>query len=503
MKRLFIYLALTIGICSLYSCYKDLGNYSYKDVNKVVIGGVDTVHGYAVSLGDTLTIDPNLTLTLDAGGSHQYKYEWSWFDSRNGNQVISTEKNLRLRINKVPGPYTLQYKVTDSTTGVLFHIRCSVLVRTEVYEGYLVLSDVGGNSRLDMLSYDAISGGFTQYTDVLTKMHSSLPPQGQPYKVLATRVSNAFSFSDSTYGIYLVTASGTNRVHPETFDYSPTYNIRYEVAGNIAPDFKADNLISDPAFYFVSIYMVSDHNVYLRTGGVPLYNLPINKYVGRPIFKASDYIVSDGSGNATLFNMDDRIFAVTHSTNGTTVQDPPAAIPANGEADYPAGADLLWMAKSSTGYGYAVTKQGAFSKLSKFTPGSLPIYCDTIWGTDIDKATHFAVSANPEYLFYSVGAKVYEYDLYLKTSKLMLDKGSSEITYLSIQRFSPTAAGPKPSTYGTWLKWLTVGYADPGGTPGANGTLEQYSIPDANQALVLQKSWTGFGKIVSVSYRER
>ena len=82
----------------------------------------------------------------------------------------------------------------------------------------------------------------------------------------------------------------------------------------------------------------------------------------------------------------------------------------------------------------------------------------------------------------------------------MIDKGASPVTYLAFQQFSPNRS---PATYGQWLRWLTVGYSDPAGTEGSNGTLEQYSVPDANEPLVLQKKWTGFGKITSVSYRER
>ncbi len=63
--------------------------------------------------------------------------------------------------------------------------------------------------------------------------------QGKPIKVLASRVSNAFNWSDSTYGIYLVTEDSTNRVHPESFLYHPTYNIRYEMVGDIPQGFQS------------------------------------------------------------------------------------------------------------------------------------------------------------------------------------------------------------------------------------------------------------------------
>jgi len=502
MKKIFIISALIIQALCLVSCYKELGNYTYHAINELTITSIDTVNGYNAAFGDTLSISPVLTNSQTAGSSHTYSYQWSLYDQFKGDQVLSTNKDLKIRIAQLPGSYTLQYRVTDLTTGVLFHTHTTLLVRTDVYQGYMVLNEVDGNSRLDMLSYDQTSNKFTQYTDVLKKMGSSLPPQGQPYKVLCTRVRTAFNYSDSTYGIYLVTASGTNRIHPETFDWNPTYDIRYEVGGNIAPDFKADNMIADPGSYYICIFMVSDNNVYTRNGSVPQYILPLNKYVGSPLFKVSPYVVSDAGQYTMFYNMDSHSFAMTTDLRATTMTDPPKADQTKGEIDYPTGGDLLFMDKTTVGYGYAVTKEpGGPDTLTKFLPGSVPVYKQQIQGTDIDKATHFAVCANPEYLFYSVGGKVYEYDLYSRSSKLMLDKGPSEITYLAFDRFSHTSS--YPNTYGQWARWLTVGSYDPAGTAGANGTLEQYSVKDANDPLVFQRSWTGFGKIVSISYRER
>jgi hypothetical protein len=489
MKKISI---LAVLFLCFIACNKDKGNYAYHAINEVSFSGFDTINGYKASFGDTLSISPVLTNSLDANGTHTYSYEWSVNQGFNGDRIISTEKNLNVRVDELPGSYPLQFRVTDLTTGVLFHIKSTLLVRTDVYEGYLVLSDVGGNSRLDMLSYDAVGGTFTQYTDVLKKLGSSLPVQGQPYKVVCSRaVQSAFNYSDSTYGIYLLTATGTNRIHPETFDWKSTYNIRFEVTGDIAQDFKAENMRVDPQFYFLTYYMVSSNNVYIKSGAGPtLYNLPINKYVGRPLFKASPYVVSDGAGHAVFFNMDSLSFVVTSTVTQTTVT-------SAASLGFPTGEELVWMERSAGGNAFAITKTPNTSNynLIKFVPGSLPGYSKPLTGTDIDQATHFAVSSNPEYLFYSVGGKVYEYDLSLQTSKLMLDKGASEITYLAFEQFTHTSAFP--ATYGTWLRWLSVG------SYSSVGTLEQYGIVDANEPLVFKRSWTGFGKITSVAYRER
>jgi len=492
MKKISILLVLVLFILS---CSKDKGNYDYHPINEVSFSGFDTINGYKASFGDTLSVSPVLNSTQNG---HDYKYEWSVNQGFDGDRVISTDKDLKVRIDMLPGSYPLQLRVTDLTTGVMFHIRSTLLVRTDVYEGYLVLSDVNSNARLDMLSYDAVSGNFTQYIDVLKKQGSSLPAQGQPYKVFCSRaIQRAFNYSDSTYGIYLLTASGTNRIHPETFDWKPTYNVRYEVTGDIAQDFKAENISVDPQFYYLTYYMVSSNNVYVKSGAGPtLYNLPVNKYVGRPLFKAAAYVVSDGNGHAVMFNMDDRSFVITSSITGTTVTDPPA--PAAGEFAFPKDEELVWMGKSAGGNGVAITKKPGTTSytLTKFVPGSMPVYSKPLTGTDIDKAGHFTVSTNPEYLFYSVGGKVYEYDLSLSASKLMLDKGASQITYLGLEQFTHTSV--YPTTYGVWMRYLSVGSYD-----GSVGTLEQYSIVDANEPLVFRRSWTGFGKITSVAYRER
>lgn len=500
MKRLFICIIFAAQVCCLLSCYKDEGNYSYKNINEISFSGIDPNATVPVYIGDTLSITPILNSTMPNGDD--YSYEWSLFKEMVGERVISTERNLKIRINELPGTYLVQYRVTDNKTGVVFKVRTTLLVRTDVFEGYMVLNNVEGKSRLDMLSYDAVNGAFTQFTDVLEKMGSSLPEQGAPIKVVCTRVTSAFSYSDSTFGIYLITETGTNRVHPETFDWRPTYNIRYEIAGNISPDFKAQNMVWDNYTYFVPIFLWSDHNVYLRAGGLaPVYSLPVNKYVGQPEFKAAPYVTSNGSDNLVMFNRDNNSFALLRSFQHNAAVDPPFAS-RPGEIDFPTGKELVYMGESASGFSYAILKEpgGTEHYLLKFRAGSLPVYYKPLKGTDIDKATHFALGANPEYIFYSVGGKVYEYDMYLESSKLMLDKGASEISYLAFQQFSPNRS---PATYGVWSRWLNVGVYNPAGASGSNGILEQYSVPDANEALVLQKQWTGFGKITSISYRER
>ncbi len=491
-------LLLGFFIAAFYACDKDLGNYDYHDINEISFESFDTVNGYNVFTGDSLKIYPDLVMTKDQNASeNDYLYEWSIHITESYNiydSIISTEKNLKAKILLDPGNYFLQYKVTDKTTGVPFHIRTNLLVSTPVYEGYLVLNNVDGQSRLDMLSYNNTDHIFIQYTDVLEKMGSSLPPQGEPYQIQCIYYTRFLE----NYGIYLLTASGSNRLEEETFDWEPTYDIRYQMLGDIPADFRAEK-ISGTVLYgiFPLLYMYSDNNIYSHQpmNGHMFKYVPINNYgnISEP-FKASPYLATNGN-TAVMYDMDNQKF-VTSSYQSVSVEEVPVAL------NYPTGYDLVYMERNYLGTVYAILQDPSTSKyyMLRFQIGAEQDYFKEITGTDFANATHYAVSPDLGYLFYSVGGKLYEYDLSLQTSIEMLDKGGEEITYLSFQNFLGRSSN---TNYGNWAKLLTVGSYDSSGTSGSNGTLGLYSVPPVNGQIVQTNQWTGFGKIISVSYRER
>jgi hypothetical protein len=493
MQNKLIYLVAIIGLCFGTSCYKDKGNYDYKPINEVSVTAVDTLNGYVAYFGDTLAIDPVIKGSLAANGS--YTYEWSIQEVNMVTTVISTDKDLRYRVSMPPGSYSLRLKVTDAATGVLYHLRTTLQVSTEVYEGYMVLNDVNGHSRLDMLSYQASNQQFTQITDVLAKMGSSLPPQGAPINIFCMQIAFSGLADANSFKIYLSTASGTSSLNSETFDYKPTQDISYEMIGDVPAGFTATGFLGTLRFGVIpTIYMVADNSVFVRLNGFPAFPYaPLNAYAGEgQTFRASKYIAANPNF-CMIFNMDKRTFTRTASFNSTTVYDMPEAL------NYPAGKDLVYMETSYSDVIHAILKDPSTGEYSiiRFFLGSTPSYNDVITATDFDQATHFAMSPDRGYLFYSVGGKVYEYDLSLRTSKLMLDKGSEEITYLAFQNFFARTSKP---TYTAWANLLTVGSYN---AAAANGTLEQYNVPPVNGQITLANQWTGFGKITSISYRER
>lgn len=499
MQQKFAYFIAILGICFCTACYKDKGNYSYHSINEVSVAGFDTAKGYVVYVGDTLSVTPVISGTLDKNGTGSYTYEWSYeVPLSNSVFVIGSQKNLRYRVDMLPGSYSLRLKVTDSNSGVLYHFKTSLEVTTAVYEGYLVLNEVNGKSRLDMLSYQAGTQQFNQITDVLQKMGSSLPQQGKPVNIFCMQSNTVASPDGNSYKIYLSSESGTNNLNSETFGFKETQNISYEIIGDVPSGFAATGFFGTFRFGFIpTMYMMARNNVYIRVNSYPAFPYaPLNVYAGaaQP-FKASPYVVGDPNF-CMIFNMDKRTFTRTASFNSSTVTDMAPGL------NYPTGKDLMYMEMSYSSAIHAILKDPGTGTLSiiRFFLGAAPTYNEVITATDIDKATHFAMSPDRGYLFYSVGGKVYEYDLSLKTSKLMLDKGNEEVTYLAFQNFFNRTS---KATYTSWANLLTVGLYNATGTAGANGTLEQYTVPPVNGQITLASRWTGFGKITSVAYRER
>jgi hypothetical protein len=519
MRKILFPILASLAVLSFSACYKDIGNYSYHSINEVSFQNIDTIKGYSAYFGDTLTISPTVVSSANDTSENDYTYEWSF---RLGvaqtatnplrDSVVSTQRALAVKIALTPGNYTLQYRVTDKKTGVQFHAMTNLLVTTQVYEGFLVMNDVNGAARLDMLSYNSTSNVFTQYTDVLQKMGSTVPMQGQPYQVLCMLYTRS-NITTQDYGIFLLTSGSTNRVDQETFAWDPTYNIRYLMVGDVPQTFTAQQLTgqyngtnSTPTIFMYG----SDGNLYSysTSAGYAFRYAPLNTYTasGTP-FKTTPYVATDG-------NM--AVFYDAGNRNFVTVANPsaPVASLVNPTLNYPTGYDLVWMNCNYYPEGgqvkttYAILKDPATSRyyMLTFVLGAAQSYFQQIMDPNIAGAANFTVSPTFGYLFYNIGSKVYEYDLSLQQTFLMLDKGNAQVSYLSFLHIYDRyglAQTTKNANYFNWSTLLTVGSYDPSGTPGTNGTLEQYTVAPVNGQIVQAAKWTGFGKIVSVGYRSR
>lgn len=485
IKTQFI-LLLSISILAI-SCYDDEGNYDYKDINEVGISGLE--EKYSVARFENFNLVPELTYSQASGNTANYTYKWQAYQ-RSGvgdDRVtdLSNEKDLLVPIELIPGNYTVYYTVYDDSTGLEWQYDFDLEVANSIYEGWLVLNDINGASRLDMISY--IYEEYQTKHDVLALAGSELTLDGAPGFVYC------YSFDPSFYGIYVSTSgNGTVKLEPNTFTWKEAFNISNEFTTNQPIDLEVDNLVAKTGG---EAYVAKDGNIYwyYRLWN-RRYSAPVNSIDG-VVFEASPLI---GSGNywdaAVLYDNTNKRFV--RAQYGSAFLMPEGTL-----FDYNTGKDLLYIVGSdyNSSYGdetFAVLNDPVDNKryLAVFTANEgIQSHYGEIVGPDIDQATSFAVNPDYGYLFYAAGSKVYQYDFSLGTTKLMVDKGGDEITLIKFQNFFANR-----DRFNELQRQLIVCSYD-----GTEGTMELYSVPPVNGQIELENTYTGFGKIKSVTYRER
>ncbi|MGX5816846.1 PKD-like family lipoprotein [Chitinophaga lutea] len=494
MKRLLCYIIFLAAFGA--GCYKDKGNYDYSPINEVSIAGIDSA--YTVLAGDSLLIIPSLAYSLDKGPDTAYTYEWfavSLAVNIEREHAIGTGRDLRVKMTLPAGPYNVYYRIKDKRTGVQFQHKFKLNCQTRIYEGYLLLCDVNGESRLDMLSY--YDNAFHQITDVLDTIgvKATLPRLGKPVFV------NSYPYQPTTWGNYIFTETGGYRLDPETFEYKSTQNITYEFLSKLPADFAPQYLLGGSN----AAWLYADGNIYtyFRPGNV-FFGLPANTYQGSGVtFRASKWVVGS-SPNGIVYDEDAKRFVKTNVQQTFC-----SVLPTGSKFNFTTGKDLLYMefnaytTGATIGTVSAVLEDKAAGKrfLARFTLTGEQTWYAEIKGTDIMKADRFAFSPELGFMYYTVGSKVYQYNPSLDVSTLVLDKGNKPITELKFQPFRYAAT--KTTTYKIWAPKLIVCTYDPGAPAGSCGTMDMLTVAPVTGTLTPFMSFAGLGKIASVAYRER
>lgn len=438
-------LSLTL-VLVCFACKKDLGNYEYTTLNSLGFDGIS--NSYTVTLGDKLKITPEFKFNKETiTDENAYSYQWYAMNVKSADLLpadqrkdIATTRNLDAAIQIPPGDYRFYYSVTDKKTGIVYTAESRLKVETNIFEGWMVLNDVNGTARLDMVS--KVKNVYAPITDVLAFTGSELTLKGKPLSVMC------FPFRSNFYGISISTDQGTNRIEPETFKWKSTYNLSYEMVSNVPAGFHADFLAPVKEIFAGMCYMYAGENVYYthNTFGVN-YGVPINLVKGEQIgFKPAPFIAAamnnaTGYPMAVLFDTEKKRFLRqgNNESNMATIPKPQTQLFDSSNM----GMDMIFMDYTSYANGevYAILKNPAGKiYLARFSPFTgAQNYFSEITGTGIEQAEKFTLSPVFGYLFYSVGGKLYEYDTSLKTSKLMLDKGAEKITLMKFQYFAPTS----------------------------------------------------------------
>ncbi|MBV7533257.1 PKD-like family lipoprotein [Chitinophaga sp. sic0106] len=489
MKHNFFLFIFTSWI--LCSCYKDKGNYDYQQINETSINNIDSA--YTVFIGDSLHIHPQLSFSKDpAGTDSAYEYEWWGISSASRFQQVSlgVSRNLDIKFGLPSGIYDVYYRVTSKSTGIQAQQKFRITAQTIISEGYLLLCDNNGKSRLDMLSYS--QNDFRYLPNVLNTVESKLPEQGKPINIYC------YPYQPTVYGIYLMTETGTNRIDPESFDYNATYNISYEFLSKLPANFAPQNISSGGNWAW--LYENGNIYNYFRAANI-YYGLPLNIYQGEVnTFRTSPFIAAT-SINAILYDEDHKRFVKSNIQQSYCTQ-----LPTGTMFNFTTGKDLLYMNynRYTGGVICAVLEDKPSGKryIGRFTMAGVQNYYAEITATDIMQAENFAFSPDLGFMYYNVGSKVYQYNLSTKISHLVLDKGQP-ITVLKFHTFFYEASASKTNTYKVWAPKLLICSYDPGLPSAVCGSMDMLTVLPVTGDLTPFLSFEGLGKVVSLSYRER
>ncbi|HEY8387674.1 MAG TPA: PKD-like family lipoprotein [Parasegetibacter sp.] len=154
MNKLIKYImALTIVGTTL-SCYKDRGNYDYKDREDISISGIEpsyTVIGYE----EKLNIQPQVSSNYTGA---DFEYFWGVYDgsgtvnARRNYDTIARTKDLDYRVDLPAGEWVITFAAKNKITGVASIFRSNVSVVTRFTRGWYVIRDNGTNTDVDLFT---------------------------------------------------------------------------------------------------------------------------------------------------------------------------------------------------------------------------------------------------------------------------------------------------------------------------------------------------------------
>lgn len=541
MKHKYIY-GLVLSAFALISsaCSDDLGNYTYGPVNEVDVAFGDELvrdetYTYMAHY-DHMRFSPRLESTLGITEDAAYDFEWRIIP--NGAQTeeidydeitVCRERTIDYLVALRPGKYNCYFIVRDRATDVKWSVPFKIEVTSATNEGWLVLCEVDGKTRLDLI-FNRTQDDDMLFRDMLADFNYET---GKPQHIF-------YNYSNYRRPTLLVTDKDTWSLDDDDLHAGDDNRLAWDFG--ITPDHinvKA-SAISDLAKKKVWAVIDENDELYTMTlvtddgtiepGAVFLNPVTrVNTDDGLIPFTPAPFIGFHGKWNGVDRNEVNPFvfYDQTHSqflvlTNTSTYPEI-MKFESNHLFDNPTGGKkLVWMETvrqlnnvssvlrdPATGemfyyalgfYSRNVTENG---KTSKVTYQNQEGYCQII-GPDVDKAEHFAFHSMWYYLFYSVGSHIYKFDLNHPSLPAV------EVINLPGEEITEMKFNPFFYPYSRKEAWkanrefdLVVGSNIQGKDEKECGMVRFYSIPELYTGQVtLKKEFDGFGKIIEITYKE-
>lgn len=528
-KYLTAVLLLLLMAGQLGSCRKDEGNYTYSHIDTIGITGIND--SYLVSLGTQTTIHPVLTYESGANvNDSNFTFDWTYYTQSivSGNRTtLYTGKNLDTILPLSIGIYNFYYTIKEKSTGITWQKKFRLEVTGSFNKnGWFVLNDVNGQSRLDY--YADNPAAWNTYPTIYRNISSvikdastgeQVPLTGKPLSLAAYQNKDAI-YTTYTYWLYVSTDKETVKIN---LDNGFTWNkIKYLFANETAFGEPGHmDYLEGSSLGGGGAYGLKDGDLYMYYYIYSLYGTPMNRLAGGSRFNIAPYLAFPvtSSMHAMFFDTDNKRFVRTQytSTAATIVTGNGAGLDmAN------VGKDLVWMNYTYLFSGQVIAlfkdnnNRFYLARISYQTstsaPSATPISFTDITDkmTGLVQADRFALDQHYGYIFYTVGNKLYQYDMDGMTAKMVKDYGSRKISLLKVNKMTVYPQGSNNFNSSTiYPRMEAPGYSIIVGTydeasPASSGTLDFFKAPQYMGDLTTYfSSFTGLGKVVDVAYTEK
>jgi hypothetical protein len=526
-----------------FACVKDPGNYRYNSIDEYSVdfnlkeGGYEWIdYSFPVVRiqrvrafsGQELNIEPiirhnerrNILLT----DTSLYEFSWKAWNTQvsnpDVNRTIGKNKNLNYTVDLQIGSASfVRYRVTNKKTGVFFEQKFLLEVIDGLTSGMLVLSEIDGRTRLQMVAN--VVGERVFMNDVLVVADSELPDYVRAGKPIGLRRWDNDIFSPSRISFYILTTTGSHRLAWEP--YRETNSDGEQVLVNSfawKPGWRIANHFTAPVFVpenFVADDMLVNRAYILLAGAGNMYLTRITQrqHWGSPnnrigsagaVYKTSPMMAGsmwDATG-FIIFEERSKSFRQISSGDPEFSEEIPNHERNQGRTWENTGMDLVALTTHSVGtpvFVYGIMKAQNPTRHVAFRAENIGMIQNPwrdpmpniVQGTeevlDLDQAKHWTTGGpHKAHIYFVIGAKVYIYHILDNIIRLGVDLGNVEITHLS---FYKTGAGNN----------ITIGTFENG-----YGRLSRYSIPTERETFV-ETDWgygypfAQFGRIVDIMMR--
>lgn len=528
-----------MGVLCCYSCYEDKGNYTYSEINKITISGLE--EEYSLLTGESITIKPVIE-SLISDAEADYSYQWVWvnasYKGKSYNAYVWSEEKEwdDFAIGLPSGTHSFYYRVKDNKTGVFWSSETfKIKVVNDISAGFLILSEVDGIGRVDFINYS--NNEFDLRLDILTNIVSGVPVLENSLGIVCCNDNNspytgASSISgENAYMVAILTEQGMYRLHPSTLLYEEKYNMTTSImVENMLPsDFYVKKVLLPSSSSSDFVLMDNHNNLYFC---YPTYRMYATANTFTNTLSSDKHrmnisplaVYPNSSYYSIMYDTDSLSFARQTSNSSTESQYYAASYEKEHIFDgetllfkfNKTGKELIYMHFRARITG--ITGVPIYAILKDPGTGDLFFGCFTNSGVqqfyrrlknlpELSQVKEFAMTHNTsnknyanEFLYYRTDNKIYAYNINDNSTQIVFETDPGE--QISCFKFMQLGNA-------SWIDRLWICTYNPSLPSESCGKMQVMETVAAYGTLNVMKHndqdmvWTGFGKIIDLSWKNK